>query len=121
MLRRVNFLWTLIILLLGIVGGLSAKLFMGSGVGFAGQENYYAAVYVDSGEIYFGKLTTTPGLTLSNVHFLEKDTSGNYVVSKFTDALYAPSETLRLNPDKVIWISRLKEDSQLMKTLKNGT
>jgi hypothetical protein len=120
MVRSAKVLWLVVVVLLIVLGILFGFVIRDRIDIWQTDAGYYAAVYLDSGEIYFGELHMESVPTLRKVHFLQKDTSGNYTVAKFKDALYGPTDELRLNPDKIIWISPLRDDSQVVSTIRAG-
>ena len=130
MTRNVFALWTLIVVLIVISGFLVFDAFIFRGMArFSPDNNSYYAVYLQSGEIYFGKLErlsffmglTGPSVVLKNPHFLVRNPDGqNFQVNKFKDAIYGPENEIILNPEKVLWLSPLRADSPIMETLKNN-
>ncbi|MFH1188789.1 MAG: hypothetical protein V1652_03025 [bacterium] len=78
------------------------------------QERYYA-VYLTSGDVYFGKLHFFPSLIMNDAYFLQADSTyeeGGYVLSRFSNALWQPEGTIKFNRDHVLWIAELKQDSK---------
>ena len=87
-----------------------------------GFENPYYAVYLSSGDVYFGKLRHFPELALTDVWFLKRNENNSQIpvsLSKFTDAFWSPDDELRLNSDNVIWTAKLRDDSQVVQAIKN--
>lgn len=86
-----------------------------------GFEEKYSAVYLNSGDIYFGKLSRFPRMTLSDVWFLQKgsDTQQGFGLSKFEKAFWGPSDEMVINDKNVIWVTELKADSEVVKAIKN--
>jgi hypothetical protein len=105
-------LWTAVILLFG------GMLFFGLryyGVSFARSESdeAYYAVYLESGDVYFGHLSYFPRLTLRDVHFLSGD-GERITMSNFKDAAWGPEDRLYLNYEKVLWIAKVRSDSSML-------
>jgi hypothetical protein len=83
----------------------------------------YAAVYLQSGEIYFGKLRLFPLPTLKNVWYLQRGVNAQNEVQlgilPFKNALWGPIDKIYLNPKNIIWWTYLRNDSELAKNLSN--
>ena len=86
------------------------------------SNNDYSIVYLSTGEVYIGKLTTFPDLQLTNAHVLqlskdEKDpTKNTFQINPIKDAVWAP-ESLHLVKDNVVFYGPLSPESQIAKTL----
>ena len=88
-----------------------------------GFEKPYWAVYLNTGDIYFGKLSHFPFLSLSDVWFFQRnanDAQNPLSVAKFTNALWGPQDKIYLNEKNIIWKAKLKEDSQILNFIKNS-
>ena len=129
MTRNVFVLWVLVASLIAISSFLVFDAFVLHGVAVFSPDNGYYAVYLQSGEIYFGKLERLsfsmgligPSVVLKNPYFLVRDADGqNFKINKFKDAIYGPENEIILNPEKVLWLSPLRADSPIMETLKNN-
>jgi len=86
------------------------------------KEQGYSVVYLSTGEVYVGKLTTIPDLQLENGYILqvikdEKDpTKSNFQLQPIKDALWAP-KTLHLVKDNVVFYGPLMSNSKIAETL----
>ncbi|OGY57982.1 MAG: hypothetical protein A3D47_01940 [Candidatus Colwellbacteria bacterium RIFCSPHIGHO2_02_FULL_43_15] len=82
----------------------------------------YTVVYLDSGEIYVGKLSTFPRLTLRDSYILQvvpnpdDATKTGFQLAPLRDSLWAPKE-IYLNQDHVVFTAPVRDDSQVYKTL----
>ena len=82
----------------------------------------YSIVYLSTGEVYIGKLTTFPDLQLKDAYILqiakdEKDpTKNNFQLNPIKDALWAP-QILHLVKDNVVFYGPLLSDSVIAKKL----
>jgi len=82
----------------------------------------YSVVYLTTGEIYIGKLTTFPGLELKDSYVLQvvtdsKDATKNtFQIQPLREALWAP-KTLHLVKDNVVFYGPISPDSEIAKTL----
>jgi len=81
-------------------------------------ENSYYAVFLRSGDMYFGKLSRFPKLTLADVWYLQVNTQENqqtgFNLAKFTNMVFGPKDKMEVNKDNVVWISKLRDDSQVV-------
>lgn len=86
-----------------------------------GFEEKYSAVYLNTGDIYFGKLSRFPRMTLRDVWFLQKgsDAQQGFGLSKFEKAFWGPEDEMMINDKNVIWVTELKDDSEVVKAIKN--
>lgn len=86
-----------------------------------GFDEKYSAVYLNTGDIYFGKLSRFPRMTLRDVWFLQKgsDAQQGFGLSKFEKAFWGPEDELVINDKNVIWVTELKADSEVVKSIKN--
>lgn len=96
------------------------------GVGFwfnkKNTDNVYSVVYLTTGEVYVGKLTTFPDLELNGAYILQvaKDatdaTKTNFQLNPVNQALWAP-QTLHLIKDNVVFYGPLMSDSKIAQTI----
>jgi len=81
-------------------------------------ERPYYAVYLRTGDLYFGHLSKFfSKYTLTNVYLLQRDSSGNFSLQKFSQSVYQPEDKLILNRDNIVWISKIQKDSPLIPIL----
>ena len=82
----------------------------------------YSIVYLATGEVYIGKLTTFPDLQLKDSYVLQvtKDendpTKNNFQLQALSDALWAP-KVLYLTEKNVVFYGPLLPESQIAKKL----
>lgn len=79
--------------------------------------NNYYAVYLKTGDIYFGKLSRFPSLTLSNVWYLRSDSQGELSISRFDQSVWGPEDKLKINNDQVVWIAKISPTSQIFSVI----
>ena len=87
-----------------------------------GFEKPYWAVYLDTGDLYFGKLNKFPKLSLSDVYFLQRnpnDQQNPLSLAKFSQAFWGPEDRVYLNEKNVVWKAKLREDGQVVQFIKN--
>lgn len=108
-------LLTLVIILIGILGGVLYWTQGGSG------EPYYA-VYMDTGDLYFGELHKFPRTHLTDVWLLQRSEDGQapFRVVRFTDVFWGPEDELDLDDERIVWKTRLKSTSEVLGVIRNG-
>jgi hypothetical protein len=77
----------------------------------------YYAVYLQTGDMYFGKLSRFPKLTLSDVWLLQVSTQEDqtgFNLAKFSNVVFGPEDKMEINKENVVWISKLRDDSQVV-------
>lgn len=85
--------------------------------------NDYSVVYLSTGEVYVGKLTTVPSLELTNAYVLqvtkdEKDpTKNNFQLNPINQALWAP-QSMHFIKDNVVFYGKLLPTSRIAETIK---
>ena len=86
------------------------------------HENSYYVVYLTTGEVYIGKLTTFPDLQLKDSYILQvtkdaKDpTKNNFQLQPISEALWAPA-SLRLIEKNIIFYGPLLANSKIAETI----
>lgn len=115
--RNVNkiLLVVVVVLLLALVGIIAWQAWFGS-------PSYYA-VYLKTGDLYFGQLSRFPSFGLSHVYLLQVDTQNqkNPVnVQKFSNVFWGPEDFIKINREEVVWSSRLRDDSQLVRLIQTN-
>lgn len=98
------------------------------GVGLTGSRNSdsssdYSAVYLTTGDIYYGKLSWFPSPRLTNVWLLQRGIDQNnqaqLSVTQFTKAFWGPVDEINLNSRTIVFWTKLRSDSQLVKAFEN--
>ncbi len=89
---------------------------------FAIPKSEYSAVYLRTGDLYFGKLTTFPSFSMKNVYTLQltNDETNPVRVQKFTDVFWGPEDWIKINKDEVVWHTNIVNDGQLATLLKTN-
>ncbi|MBI2595041.1 MAG: hypothetical protein HYW38_02190 [Candidatus Colwellbacteria bacterium] len=110
-------------LLIAVALGAVAALFLGGGFDLTGEEPYYA-VQMENGDLYFGKITRFPKFGLRDAYIPQSVSdptnplgSSLRVVSLSQVSIWKASE-IQLNKDKVLSISKVAEDSQVIQAIK---
>jgi hypothetical protein len=89
---------------------------------FWGTPSYYA-VYLRTGEVYFGKLSRFPSFSLSSVYLLQVNSQNqqNPVnIQKFSSVFWGPEDFIKLNREEVVWYTKLRSDSQLVRLIETN-
>jgi len=90
---------------------------------FVGVDNTLSGVLLENGEIYFGRLSYFPRLTLSNVYTIQATvdsddpTQISYQIIPLTLSVWSPGK-LFLNYDNILFIGDVGEDSQVMQIIR---
>lgn len=88
-----------------------------------GFEEPYYAVYLNTGDLYFGKLDYFPRLSLGDVYLLQtnaNDKQNPLSIAKFENVFWGPKDRIYLNNEAIVWKVKLKKDSQLLQVIKGG-
>jgi hypothetical protein len=83
----------------------------------------YYAVYLRTGDLYFGQLSRFPSFSLSNVYMLQVNAQNqqNPVnIQKFSNVFWGPEDFMKINRDDVVWYTKLTSDSQLMRVIESN-
>jgi hypothetical protein len=89
---------------------------------FINKSPYYA-VFLRTGDIYFGKLVRFPYFGLKNVYTIQvnpQNQQNPVSIQKFSNVFWGPEDWLKLNREEVVWMTRLREDSQLVQLFKTN-
>lgn len=81
-----------------------------------GSAPAYYAVYLRTGDIYFGRLVRFPAFGLAQVYMLQANqgnTQNPLSVQKFSNVFWGPEDFMRINREEVVWIVKLRSDSSL--------
>jgi len=86
-------------------------------------KNPYYAVYLQTGDMYFGKLSRFPKFTLSDIWFLQTNTGeqGGFDLIKFSNAVFGPEDKMEINKENVVWISKLRDESDVVKFIQTAS
>lgn len=90
--------------------------------GWFSEPSYYA-VYLRTGDLYFGKLQRFPSFGLREVYLLrvnESDAENPFRVQRFKEVFWGPEDYLKINDDEVVWITRLDAQGQLAQLLREN-
>lgn len=83
-------------------------------------DSYYA-VYLKTGDLYFGHLSTFPSVTMTDVYYMQQNQEDkSFGLQRFADSVFGPENRINLSRDNIVWTTKLKEDSQVIKAIKQG-
>lgn len=83
----------------------------------------FTAVYMTSGDIYFGKMDWFPWPRLKSVWYLQRGVDQKNQpqlgIAPFKKIVWSPIDEIYLNPKQMILWTKIKADSELAKALEN--
>lgn len=83
----------------------------------------YSAVFLTTGDIYYGKLSWFPNPHITDAWVLQQVKGANgqtqLGVVPFTSSFWGPVNEIDLNPNDIVFWTRLRNDSQLAQALAN--
>lgn len=129
--RNNHWLWVIIVLII-IVGGVVWWYYGGrqqmlsdsvSGVITSGE---YQAVFLDNGQVYFGKLKTSAQefYTLTDVYYLQTGAAGldqtsNLSLVKLGNEAHGPEDKMEINKEHVLFVEDMKSESKVVKAIQD--
>ena len=101
---------------LGIAAGLAWK-------GGESGASEYAAVYLVTGDVYFGKLSWFPHPRMTNVWLLERGVNAQNQpqlgITPFKNAVWGPVDEITFSEKQIVFWTRLRSDSPVLKGFEN--
>jgi hypothetical protein len=99
-------------------------VWLGILIGQSLRESPYSAVYLATGDVYFGRLTWFPQPKLTDVWYLERvadAATGRQELAIFplAGAFWKPKNEINLNPKQIVFWTRLEAGSDLSELLQN--
>ena len=128
--------WTLIIIIvLVIVIIVLGYMYWQSQQSQEKADDVYQAVFLDNSQVYFGQIETITGsdIYLTDVYYLragaslqnegegvEGETAAESELSlvKLGNEIHGPTDEMVINKEHVLYIENLKDDSQVVKSIK---
>jgi hypothetical protein len=108
-----NLFWITIILILATV----IVVLLGKQYNWFNKTEY-AAVYLSTGELYFGQKSGLFSIKLDNSWLLNKDDKGQYKLQEFKAAVWKPVGPMNISKDKIIFWTAIDESSDIAKLVK---
>lgn len=115
----------LIVAALAITAALAAGVWQSFRNTSAVNSNLYQAVFLDNGQVYFGKLSNLNSdyVQLTDIYYLQVDqqvqpdqsTTPQQQISlaKLGNELHGPEDQMFINPEKIVFWENLKTDGQV--------
>jgi len=87
---------------------------------FLNKDSYWA-VYLRTGEIYFGKISKFPRMSMTNVFILQTtgDKDNPYAFSEFKKSFWEPEDKIYLDDEMIVWKAKVSKDSPVMDFFNN--
>ena len=92
---------------------LVAGIWIGKALAVPGSLSQYSAVYLATGDMYFGKFSRWPTPHISGAWHLDRGPNGEVGLSPLRAAVWGPASTIYFNDDQVIFWARLRSDSPI--------
>ncbi len=88
------------------------------------ESGEYQAVFLDNGQVYFGKLSKTKQqfFLLTDVFYMQSgsaapDKAANLSLSKLGGEAHGPEDKMEINVDHILFIEDMKSDSKVVKAI----
>jgi hypothetical protein len=110
--RNIGVIVVVVLVVLGVVFYFNKK----------SEQNSYSVVYLTTGEVYVGKLSTFPDFQLKDAYILQvtKDASDstktNFQLNPVKEAIWAP-QSMHFIKDNVVFYGPLMSNSKIAQTL----
>lgn len=87
----------------------------------SGNDGFHA-VYLQTGDFYFGKLVKFPSFGLEQVYLLRlnSDQSNPVSVQRFKEVFWGPEDFISINPSQVVWTAKLDRNSKFLDFIKQN-
>lgn len=86
-------------------------------IGFRGS---YHAVYLETGDLYLGRLSRFSRYSLTDVYFIQRNPDNSQqplTLQRLDQVFWQPENKIKLNRERVVWTAKLKPGSDVMKFL----
>ncbi len=85
----------------------------------------YSAVYLTSGDVYFGRLSWFPSPHMTDVWFLERNQGQGgetqLAIAPMKSVFWGPVDEINLNPQEILFWTRLENGSQVVQSIESQT
>lgn len=130
--RRKKWLWPALVVAVAIILGVVGWWFLGQGGAKKPATDRYQAVFLDNGQVFFGKLKNVKGeyLTLETAYYTKKAEipedatpeqkaaiDSNVSLAKVGNEVYGPESTMSIRASQVLFWQDLKSDSKVTKAI----
>ena len=112
--------------LLGLIAVilLALALYLASNLYFL-MSDTYQAVFLDSGQVYFGKVQPCFGkfLTLRDVHYFDSNQQAfeesDLTLVKLEEEIHGPEDKMKILKDHILFIQNLTPESKVVEAISN--
>jgi hypothetical protein len=83
----------------------------------------YHAVFLRTGDLYFGELMNFPSFGLKNVYTLSVNPNNQETpisIQRFRNVFWGPQDWLKINRSEVVWMTKLDEAGQLAQLIRTN-
>jgi hypothetical protein len=77
----------------------------------------YVAVYLVTGDIYYGRMAYSPKFALEDAVFLQKDTDGKLSLQKLSDAFWKPKGPMMIERDQIVFWTEVDSTSPIVSAI----
>jgi hypothetical protein len=132
-----GWVWIIILLVISILGGawfytqennsISESPQVGTVSSSSDQDGEYQAVFIDNGQVYFGKLEKTKKdfYQLTDVYYLQSgiavDQEANLSLTKLGSEAHGPEDKMEINVSHILFYEDMKDDSKVVQAIKQYT
>ena len=113
-----------IVIAIVLACGVAVGVWMSKGAeSAANKASEYSAVYLTTGDVYFGKLSWFPHPHMTNVWLLQRGVDAQNQpqlgVTPFKNAVWGPTDEITFSEKQIVFWTRLRSDSQVAKGFEN--
>ena len=116
-------LFPVFIIIILVLVGVGVWLGVSFGRSAGGGASPYSAVYLTTGDIYFGKLSWFPNPRLTNVWLPQRNVDSlnqpQLGLTPLTSAFWGPVDEIYLSPKQIVFWTRLSKASAVAKAFDN--
>jgi hypothetical protein len=116
---RKKIIWIVVaVIILILILGIGAAAYVGwRHISDAWGNAKWYAVYLDTGDLYFGHLSHDDSLTLSDVWYVQHSTQGDPSINDFSKVSWKPEGTIKINREHIVWTAPIASDSPLLSAM----
>lgn len=132
--KNIRLIWAIVAgsLLLALVSLILSFKYYGQGSslddGVEIKQNQYQAVFMEGGQVYFGKLKISQSwLILEDIYYLQVSGSSNiesgqnlgtnFQLVKLGSEIHGPEDVMYIDPENVIYWENIRDDSQVVQAI----
>ena len=84
---------------------------------FVFMRKSYVAVYLVTGDIYYGRMSYSPRFALENAVFLQNGEDGQLSLQKLSDAFWKPKGPMYIERDQIVFWTKLDSSSPIVSAI----